>query len=124
MGLFAALALTGCIAPNEMKDHHLLESYCAARWNVLIGEEKEMRAEILSRKLLTEEQLVSAEKYEIKIGDSRNHVLAAWGNPNGVDNLETADAIYETYWWTPISGAPEIGGTVYLKNGYVVGISR
>lgn len=124
LGLFAALALGGCATPGEMTDRNLLTSYAMSRWNPLVGGEQEKRAEILRRGLVTEEELARADQYDVKIGDTQEQVLAAFGMPNERSNLEVSGAVYQTWGWPPEPPRPTTLRRVYLRNGIVTGISR
>lgn len=123
-GLIAFLGLCGCATPGELSDNDLLKSYALSRVTVLTNNEAEERAEILKRKLLSPEEIDRADLKDVRLGDSRELVLAAWGNPDNVSNLETNSGVFESWRYRASKLGPERGGSVYLRNGIVTGISR
>ena len=79
--------LTACaISPERIakqSDLEVCRSYGIYRSGIGFGSMAETyRSEIIQRKLLTDDELAAADKREIRIGDKKCAMYAAWGRPD------------------------------------------
>lgn len=121
----AALGLAGCASAADiakMEDRALAERYGNLA-TLPLWDAKPYEEELKRRSLFSEDEWTRIRKREINLGDSKELVAAAWGEPRTTGSVRLADGVRSWWSYDIDTYRPGAHGTVYF-HGTVVAIER